>query len=265
MTDKLDYRFDQRVSQRYDALRGHPKQVSADIAAHLAETVGRGATMLELGVGTGRMAKPLAAAGCEVVGVDLSIEMLTAIKEEGIERIYPVLGDIQRLPFAAQNFDAALCVHVLHLIPDWQGVLASIMRLVKPGGAVLLGRDWIDPQSCAGALRMQFRQAVVELSDSVTSPITAGHIVQELIDLGALATDSGQENCAAEWQTSLSPRQILDGIRSKDDQESWVLPDDLLERVMARLDTYAGAQWSDLDAGQQVTRRFVYSLFRVAA
>jgi hypothetical protein len=32
-----------------------------------------------------------------------------------------------------------------------------------------------------------------------------------------------------------APRQVLDGIRSRDDAESWVLPDPLL-RVMERLD-----------------------------
>ncbi|MFK7828261.1 MAG: class I SAM-dependent methyltransferase [Congregibacter sp.] len=264
MTEKLDFRFDERVSQRYDALRGHPALVSLDIGAHLAHTAGEKATILELGVGTGRMAKPLAAAGCEVVGVDLSLDMLTAIRADGGKGLYPVLGDIQKLPFSPGCFDAALCVHVLHLIPDWQGVLQSMLHLVRPAGALMLGRDWVDPGSCAGELRMQFRQAVVDLSDTVRSPITARDIVQELLTLGAIAINEGQEQIAAEWQTELTPRQILDGIRSKDDQESWVLPDDLLGKVMQHLDSYAAERWPDIDAPQPVTRRFVYSLFRVA-
>lgn len=263
MTDSnLDFRFDQRVSLRYDALRGHPLEVSAVIGAALAEAVGEGARVLEPGVGTGRIAKPLLVAGCDVVGIDLSASMLDGLAKEQLPRLGLVQGDITRLPFCTDAFDAALCVHVLHLV-DSGVVLDSLQRLVRSGGAIILARDWIDPKSFAGQLRNVFRQAVVDLSESVDFPMGARGFVQQLIELGVSAVNAGEEMTAAEWQTELTPREVLDGIRSRDDAESWVLPDDLLERVMERLDTVAEEQWPDLDAPQAVTRRFVYSLFRV--
>jgi hypothetical protein len=103
----------------------------------------------------------------------------------------------------------------------------------------------------------------VDLADDVEFPVGASGHVAQLKELGAVAVDDGAERTAVEWQTALSPMQVLDGIRSRDDAESWVLPDALLGRVMARLDAWSAEQWSDLQAPQPVTRRFVYALFRV--
>jgi SAM-dependent methyltransferase len=163
-TEQLDYRFDNRVSLQYDALRGHPPEVSPRIGAALAERFGPGARVLEPGVGTGRIALPLVAAGCKVVGVDLSADMLRALagREEGDLSL--VRGDITRLPFRAQTFDAAVCVHVLHLV-DSRSVLRQLLQLLRPGAYIALARDWIDPGSFAGQLRNEFRQAVVDLAD----------------------------------------------------------------------------------------------------
>jgi SAM-dependent methyltransferase len=261
-TDNLDFRFDNRVAEQYDALRGHPPEVSPRIGAALAELVGTGASVLEPGVGTGRIALPLIAAGCEVVGVDLSANMLSALANQAQQNLSLVRGDITRLPFREKVFDAAVCVHVLHLV-DSRSVLDQLLQLLRSGGSIILARDWIDPASFAGQLRNVFRQAVVDLAESVDFPEGARGHVQQLVSLGAIPVDKGQEQTAVEWETQLSPTQVLDGIRSRDDAESWVLPDPLLKRVMERLDSYAAEHWDELDATQTVTRRFVYSLFRV--
>ncbi len=261
---ELDYRFDRRVAGSYDTLRGHPAAVTPAIGEALARELGPGARVLEPGVGTGRIALPLLGAGCRVTGVDLSSDMLAALAGQAREGLRLVRGDITRLPFAAGAFDGAVCVHVLHLV-DARAVLAQLLRLVRPGGTIILGRDWVDPASFAGQLRNAFRQAVVDLAESVDFPTGARGLVQTLVALGGEPVDDGEERTAVEWETTLSVAQVLDGIRSRDDAESWVLPDPLLGRVMARLDAEAAANWSDLDAPQPVTRRFVYSLFRVPA
>jgi hypothetical protein len=93
-------------------------------------------------------------------------------------------------------------------------------------------------------------------------PTGARGFVQQMLELGAEAEAQGAEKTAVEWETELTPRQVLDGIRSRDDAESWVLPDDLLGRVMERLDAHCDQHWPDRDAPHMVKRRFVYSLFR---
>lgn len=258
----MDYRFDDRVAVQYDALRGHPAEVSREIGKALSRIVGVGATVLEPGVGTGRIALPLTAAGCRVVGVDVSEQMLSALSGRAPAELTLVRGDITALPFSENAFDAAVCVHVLHLV-DSRTVLARLMELVRPGGSIILARDWVDPASFAGQLRNEFRQAVVDLAETVDFPTGARGFVMQLAEMGAEAVANGEEQVMTEWETTLSPRQVLDGIGSRDDAESWVLPDPLLARVMERLEAFAAERWSDPAAPQKVTRRFVYSLFRV--
>lgn len=269
----LDYRFDTRVAVQYDALRGHPPEVSGDIGRAIASQMGDHARVLELGVGTGRIALPVAAAGCEVYGVDLSAHMLAAlsrrIEADGLEGIHLAQADITALPFREGVFDGAMAVHVLHLVADWAGVLAQVSRLVRPGGTLVLGRDWVDPESFAGMIRNFFRKTVVEVgtemlppgATAAAPPSGGAAIVKSLMELGARPAGDG-EVIGAEWRTDLTPRQVLDGIRSRDDAESWVLPDDVLTETMRRLDAFAAAQWPDLEAPQPVTRRFLLGVFR---
>ncbi|MEM8942392.1 MAG: class I SAM-dependent methyltransferase [Pseudomonadota bacterium] len=258
----LDFSFDERVAIRYDALRGHPPDVSRQIGDWLADLIPDDGLLLEPGVGTGRIALPTARETCSVVGVDLSAEMLSALASQVSPNLQLVRADLEVLPFCSDAFDAAVCVHVLHLV-DAKRVLSDILRLVKPGGLIILGRDWVSPDSFAGMLRNVFRRSVVEEAESVQFPTGARGLVTILTELGAEAVNGGEEQTAVEWQTSLSPQLVIDGMRSKDDAESWVLPEELLERVMAKVQIFAEAQWPELAATQPVTRRFVYSSFRV--
>ncbi|MEE4295864.1 MAG: class I SAM-dependent methyltransferase [Wenzhouxiangella sp.] len=271
-TSALDYRFDSRVVDRYDALRGHPTEVSALIGQTIADLTGERARVLELGVGTGRIALPAAAAGCLITGIDASSQMLSRLVAQAgsqpLARLHLVRGDISALPFLASAFDAVLAVHVLHLVADWASVLDQVSRLIRPGGRLLLGRDWIDPDSFSGQIRNEFRRTVVEVgtdmlppgATAAAPPAGGAAIVQKLSGLGARAM-SPEETVAAEWTTRLAPRQVLDGIRSRDDAESWVLPDKVLAETMRRLDRFAAKQWPDLDEPLPVTRRFMIGVF----
>ena len=69
---------------------------TADLVSGLAgRSRAAGATVLELGVGTGRLALPLTARGLEVTGVDASPAMLTQLHERDPDRrVRTVLGDM---------------------------------------------------------------------------------------------------------------------------------------------------------------------------
>ena len=55
------------------------------------------------------------------------------------EPTFPVLlGDATRLPFRDAVFGGAIARHVLHLIPRWQDAVAELVRVVRPGGVLLL-------------------------------------------------------------------------------------------------------------------------------
>lgn len=49
-----------------------------------------------------------------------------------------ILGDVIKLPFAGDSFDAAICTHVLEHVPDDRSALGELYRVLKPGGAALV-------------------------------------------------------------------------------------------------------------------------------
>jgi ubiquinone/menaquinone biosynthesis C-methylase UbiE len=93
-------------------------------------------TILEVGVGTGRVARPLVDAGVKVVGVDASRGMLGRAAAKGLP--YLVRGDAYCLPFPDGSFDAALFVHVLHIL-DRPGLgLREAARVCRYGVLAVL-------------------------------------------------------------------------------------------------------------------------------
>jgi len=99
--------------------------------------------VLELGCGTGRVTKPLARAGIDIVGIDRSAPMLArAIAKSPIRQLANswrlVRGDIRALPFAARAFSMVLAPYgILQSLTrprDLAATLASVARVVEPGG-----------------------------------------------------------------------------------------------------------------------------------
>ncbi|MFN2543231.1 MAG: class I SAM-dependent methyltransferase [Actinomycetota bacterium] len=128
-----------RAAGFYDQTRALSPQAAAAVQAVLTEELGEREPILEIGVGTGRIALPLVEAGVPVVGVDLSEPMLAKLREKSAGSPFPLVqGDATRLPFRDDAFGAAYGVHVLHLIPGWRDVVAELMRTVRGGGRVLI-------------------------------------------------------------------------------------------------------------------------------
>jgi SAM-dependent methyltransferase len=133
-----------RAAGYYDATRGFPPGVDGRVAELFAEAGGLGpaSRVLEIGVGTGRIAIPLAARVAAYAGADLSAPMLgKLVAKRGALPVHLVRADATRLPFAPGSFDALIAVHVFHLIPGWREVLAGAARLLRPDGLLLHGAD----------------------------------------------------------------------------------------------------------------------------
>jgi SAM-dependent methyltransferase len=117
-----------RVAAFYDDTRGLAPRVLARVMAVLVDEL-RGKRVLEVGVGTGRLAIPLQKSGVPVVGVDISHRMIELGLTKGLRNV--VLADGARLPFPPRTFDVATTNHVLHLMSDWREVLLEIRRVTK--------------------------------------------------------------------------------------------------------------------------------------
>jgi ubiquinone/menaquinone biosynthesis C-methylase UbiE len=259
----LSISFDQ-IAAVYDAQRAHPPEVATAVGQAIAAVAGNQAPLLELGVGTGRIALPTAAAGCPVIGIDVSREMLAIAAGRANTLQVPlhvVQADAQQLPFADASFAAAVAVHVLHLFPDWRQSLVELRRVIRPGGAIIQGVDWRDPDSCVGMLRGRLRMAVMELLPGARPPGAGAAIPQALQKLGGV---TAEPLVAARWERAISPAFVIDGMAARNDPETWVLADDLLSAALANVRDWAAKQWPDLDAPQAVEHRFTLTVTRFA-
>jgi ubiquinone/menaquinone biosynthesis C-methylase UbiE len=78
----------------------------------------RGARILDLPVGTGRMSRRFAAEGFRPIGADISEAMMGVARSVG-DALPLVRADGEALPFARKSFDAAVCIRLLsHLPPE---------------------------------------------------------------------------------------------------------------------------------------------------
>ncbi len=130
-----------RAASYYDRTRLITSEASADLTRLLAgELEGRGRA-LEIGLGTGLIGLPLHQVGVPLAGVDVSPAMLGELRRKaGGAWPFPIaVADATRLPFADRTFGGAVARHVLHLIPDWRAAVAELVRVIGPGGVVLIG------------------------------------------------------------------------------------------------------------------------------
>jgi SAM-dependent methyltransferase len=102
-----DGHFDERVASRYDDSSSPMFSSEAvEPAVALLAELAAGGRALELGIGTGRIALPLAERGVEVHGIDLSRAMVARLREKpGGDRIPVTIGD-----FAGTHVDAVFAL-----------------------------------------------------------------------------------------------------------------------------------------------------------
>lgn len=93
----------------------------------------------DLGAGTGNAAELLAPVVGRVVVVDQSPEMLAAAKKrlDSVPNVEFRQGDLEALPLDDRTVDAAVCLLVLHHLPDPLAACREVARIVKPGGPAL--------------------------------------------------------------------------------------------------------------------------------
>ena len=131
-----------RAADFYDRTRVLPPALASAQTDLLAESLaGMDRPCLEIGVGTGRIALPLAERQVRVVGVDLSVPMLDRLRaKDEAGRVLAVVGDATSLPFGTGSFGGAIACHVLHLVADWVAAVEELRRVVVPGGVLLATR-----------------------------------------------------------------------------------------------------------------------------
>jgi len=100
----------------------------------------QGKRVLDVGTGKGRFAIPFAQEGAEVIGLDISSEMLAEAQRRAREAgvaVQLIQGDAERLPFPKGAFDIVSCMEALMHVPHPQEAVMEAARVVRPGGQVI--------------------------------------------------------------------------------------------------------------------------------
>jgi len=112
-------------------------------------------SILENGVGTG-IALPLYGRHHTITGIDLSPNMLARAQTRAADqRLENVAGltvmDALDLKFGDATFDAAVAMFVMSVVPDVDKALDEMIRVVKPGGRIVITNHFSAERGVLGA------------------------------------------------------------------------------------------------------------------
>jgi len=140
--------YDEAEARKTDRIYQTP-----DIARQRLHTIdalglGAGERVLDVGCGTGLLARDMAALvgpTGRVVGIDISAAMLTFAERRcaDLPQVDLKLGTAEGLSAEDSGFDAVACTQVLLYVADVAGAVAQMHRVLKPGGRlVVIETDW---------------------------------------------------------------------------------------------------------------------------
>jgi ubiquinone/menaquinone biosynthesis C-methylase UbiE len=132
-----------QLLKREARLRRFGYNSPAAIQFVLDQALPLGRSVLEIGTGKGRFLVKLAPHAAKVTTVDVSAEeqhcARLSARHAGVEdKIRFVRRDAARLPWRAATFDAAVTMNAMHHIAHFERVLEEMLRVVKPGGKIVL-------------------------------------------------------------------------------------------------------------------------------
>jgi SAM-dependent methyltransferase len=144
------------------------------LLAHLPQAP---AAVADIGCGTGSLSVLLATAGYAVTGLDFAPAMIKAARAKARAQEVSarfVLSDAAAPALPSGSFDAVLARHVLWAMPDIDQALARWLRLLLPGGTLVLvegrwstGAGLTMAEAGRAVLRHRADSTIIALDDPV--------------------------------------------------------------------------------------------------
>lgn len=284
------------IAPVYDATRGYPDSVAQKIALGIEKIVAatKETTFLEVGIGTGRIAYPLASLGHAYTGVDISekmVELLEAklradhwaeqqvpwgtLSDEDVARpstvhrfadsgkqttMRLVMSDVTKLPFRNASFDVVIAVHVFHLVDGWERAIEEILRVLRPGGLFLHGWDE-HIVSDVRRVEEEWPKILHMLGGKMNRPGASRQSVSNMLKNKGLIA---QEQTLVDWESVVTPRQAVEYVTKRIWSSTLNVPDDIFAASVQRLWIWAQQFYgAEIDTKHKQGRRFVLSKVRV--
>jgi ubiquinone/menaquinone biosynthesis C-methylase UbiE len=241
-----------RIADRYDETRGGLERGRRFVAA-IDRFLEPESSLLEIGVGTGAIAQPLKEQGHGVVGIDLSRVMLSRAAER-VEAL--VEGDATRLPLDAGRFDAIVAVWAVHLIGDFDSLMAELARVTRPRAAMLVVSSTPDVDSNdLTDIAFRFGEALGRGRDrsSYLQPRMVAHGLDHEVDV---------ETAVHSFDEAPNDRAAM--IERRDWSSLWDLDEDTWNEIVQPIIDELRAL-PDPDQPRQCGHRHILSVYRFAA
>jgi ubiquinone/menaquinone biosynthesis C-methylase UbiE len=179
-----------------------------------------GARVLDVGCGSGASVLPAAQAvgpSGFVTGVDLSARLLdrarakAKAKARGLANIEFRLADMTSLGYPDDRFDAVISVFSIFFVPDMEGLIRELWRMVRPGGklAVTTWGPRIYEPACSRwqkAIKQERQELYSAFNpwDRITDPSSVRRLLQDggAVNIEVAAEDGNQTlRSADDWWT----------------------------------------------------------------
>lgn len=183
ITAEIQSFYEDNPFPHYDDMEDLGALVGKSVARGLPEMLNRsipfGASVLEVGCGTGQLGNFLSIADRRVLSVDIcwnSLRLAQGFKERnGLRGVAFGQMNLFRLPLRPAAFDVVICTGVLHHTAAPRRGFEGLVPLVKPGGHVIIGL-----YNRYARLRTRLRRLMSRLvGDKVLSldPYARGHAI----------------------------------------------------------------------------------------
>ena len=213
-----------RVAKVYDATRSLDPNVMTKIVSGVHEFLSD-SSLVDFGVGTGRFAAPLLGLGHEVVGIDISQQMMQQAKEKGVTGL--IIASAEAAPIRSESFDYAMVVHFMHLLQNWRTAMKEISRIVRKGLVTVV-------EDIQGS---HTRDMYVHLREERGFPMRGLKLGER--DLVKMVEPS-LVRTLVEYREEFDPSPLMDEYAAKLHSITWDVPDEVNMEIVGKMRSRLG-------------------------
>jgi ubiquinone/menaquinone biosynthesis C-methylase UbiE len=243
----------------FDRYRSLPNGVPEAIRTKIRESLPKASAqrVLDLGAGTGRIGRAFVQANDFYVGVDSSLAMLWEFARRNRSATL-LQADGRQLPFLDRAFGLVLLMQMLSGAENWQAMLQEVLRVLSPGGAVVVGQTIAPTLGIDAQLKQRLALILEELNAPVHEPKRSRYHA-----FGWLEARAGRHTTvtAAKWSAERSPEQFIE--RHQTGARFAVLPPAVQNDALQRLSAWAKANFGRLDKSFTEQHSFQLDIFQV--